>query len=69
MKSNYSILEFCLVFQRVIMEGDSSPLESMCLVRAAELYPKLGQEKEDDNLKIPFTERKLSSIYHWRAPP
>lgn len=58
MKLNYSVLEFCVVFQRVIMDGDGSPLSSLCMVRAAELFPKPEQEKEDDNLKIPFTERK-----------
>lgn len=58
MKLNYSILEFCLIFQRV-MEGDGSPLSSLCVVRAAELFPKPEQETEDDNLKVPFTECKF----------
>lgn len=43
------------------MEGDGSPLSSLCMVRAAELFPRPEPEKEDDTLKVPFTERKL---YH-----
>lgn len=41
------------------MEGDGSPMSSLCMVRAAELFPKPEGEKEDDNLKIPFTEREF----------
>lgn len=40
------------------MEGDGSPLSSLCMVRAAELFPKPQLEKEDDKLKIPLTECK-----------
>lgn len=41
------------------MDGDGSPLSSLCMVRAAELFPKPEPEKEDESLKIPFTECKL----------
>lgn len=41
------------------MEGDGSPLSSLCMVRAAELFPKPALEKEDEKLKIPLTERKF----------
>lgn len=57
MKINFSILDFCVVLQKVIMEGDNSPPTSYAMIRAAEeLYPRLELEKEDDTLKIPFTE-------------
>ncbi|XP_055307101.1 myotubularin-related protein 4 isoform X5 [Sitodiplosis mosellana] len=38
------------------MEGDGSPLSSLCMVRAAELFPKPEPQKEDESLKVPFTE-------------
>lgn len=39
------------------MEGDNSPLTSFSMVRAAEeLFPRLELEKEDETLKVPFTE-------------
>lgn len=40
------------------MEGDGSPLSSLCMVRAAELFPKPEPEKEDESLKPPFVECK-----------
>lgn len=50
------------------MEGDGSPLSSLCMVRAAELFPKPPLEKEDEKLKIPLTERNVkphfSFLYH-----
>jgi hypothetical protein len=36
---------------------EDSP-SSMWMVRAAELFPKQKLEKEDDELSIPFSERK-----------
>ncbi len=44
------------------MEADGSPLSSLCMVRAAELFPKPPLEKEDDKLKIPLTECKSLKI-------
>lgn len=44
------------------MEGDGSPLSSLCMVRAAELFPKPQLEKEDEKLKIPLTECKLKHV-------
>lgn len=41
------------------MEGDGSPLSSLCMVRAAELFPRPEPEKEDDTLRVMFTECKL----------
>lgn len=38
------------------MEGDGSPLSSLCMVRAAELFPRPEPEKEDESLRIMFTE-------------
>lgn len=38
------------------MEGDSSPMSSMCMVRAEELYPKIAMVKEDEKIKAPMTE-------------
>lgn len=40
------------------MEGDGSPLSSLCMVRAAELFPKPALEKEDDKIKVPLIECK-----------
>lgn len=37
--------------------SEESPL-SMWMVRAAELFPKMPLEKEDDQLTVPFVERK-----------
>lgn len=45
--------------QRVIMEGDGSPLSSLCMVRAAELFPKPEPEREEESLKVPFSECNL----------
>lgn len=42
------------------MEGDGSPLSSLCMVRAAELFPRPEPEKEDESLRIMFTECKCS---------
>ncbi|KAJ6636385.1 Myotubularin-related protein 3, partial [Pseudolycoriella hygida] len=44
------------------MEGDGSPLSSLCVVRAAELFPKPTLEKEDEELKVPFTELAGESV-------
>lgn len=52
-------LRFFFHSQRVIMEGDGSPLSSLCMVRAAELFPKPEPEKEDETLKVPFSECNL----------
>lgn len=46
------------------MEGDGSPLSSLCMVRAAELFPKPEPEKEDESLKVPFTECKFVLIVY-----
>lgn len=37
---------------------DGSPPPSLCMIRAAELFPKPQMEKEDIELKVPFQERK-----------
>lgn len=44
------------------MEGDGSPLSSLCMVHAEELFPRLVLEKDDENLKVPLTERKFKSL-------
>lgn len=56
---NIHFCDTCCFFlpQKVIMEGDGSPLSSLCMVRAAELFPKPEPEKEDESLKVPFAER------------
>lgn len=46
------------------MEGDGSPLSSLCMVRAAELFPKPPLEKEDEKLKIPLTECNIKQNYY-----
>lgn len=43
------------------MEGDGSPLSSLCMVRAAELFPPVQPEKEDDSLQVMFIECKLNA--------
>lgn len=43
------------------MEGDGSPLSSLCMVRAAELFPRREPEKEDESLRVMFTECKFMS--------
>lgn len=48
--------------QKIIMEGDGSPLSSLCMVRAAEVFPKPEPEKEDETLKVPFVECKCIQI-------
>lgn len=50
------------------MEGDGSPLSSLCMVRAAELFPKPDPEKEDESLRVPFTERKFILLTNARIP-
>ena len=41
------------------MEGsDGSPLPSLCMIRAAELFPKPTMEKEDNQLSVPFQDCK-----------
>lgn len=37
---------------------DDSPT-SMWMIRAAELFPKATIEKDDNQLQVPFTERKF----------
>jgi len=37
---------------------DGSPPQSLCMIRAAELFPKSQMEKEDVQLTVPFKERK-----------
>ncbi|XP_037035693.1 myotubularin-related protein 3 isoform X13 [Bradysia coprophila] len=44
------------------MDTDGSPLSSLCMVRAAELFPKPTLEKEDDVLQIPLTELAGESV-------
>lgn len=45
------------------MEGhDGSPPQSLCMIRASELYPKPKMEKEDLQLNVPFQERKFLLI-------
>lgn len=51
---------FLFSLQKIIMEGDGSPLSSLCMVRAAELFPRPEPEKEDDSLKTSFTECNLA---------
>lgn len=36
------------------MDGDNSPLTSLCMVRAAELFPKPDPEREDESLHVQF---------------
>lgn len=38
--------------------GDGSPQSSMCMVKAAELFPKPVLEKEEDKLTVRFNECK-----------
>ncbi|XP_050067962.1 uncharacterized protein LOC126556627 isoform X2 [Anopheles maculipalpis] len=47
-----------------IMEGsgDGSPQSSMCMVKAAELFPKPVLEKEEDKLTVRFTELAGESV-------
>lgn len=42
------------------MEGSegSPPPSSMCMIRAAELFPKQPTEKEDNQIVVHFQERK-----------
>lgn len=42
--------------------GDGSPQSSMCMVKAAELFPKPILEKEEEKLTVRFTERKCSPV-------
>lgn len=41
--------------------SDGSPPPSLCMIRAAELFPKAQMEKEDTQLVVPFQERKQSN--------
>lgn len=41
--------------------GDGSPQSSMCMVKAAELFPKPVLEKEEEKLSVRFSERKYKS--------
>lgn len=36
------------------MEGDSSPPPSICMLRAAEFFPKSEPEREEESLQIQF---------------
>uniref|UniRef100_A0A2C9GQY0 phosphatidylinositol-3,5-bisphosphate 3-phosphatase n=1 Tax=Anopheles arabiensis TaxID=7173 RepID=A0A2C9GQY0_ANOAR len=49
---------------RKIMEGsgDGSPQSSMCMVKAAELFPKPILEKEEEKLTVRFTELAGESV-------
>lgn len=40
--------------------GDGSPQSSMCMVKAAELFPKPVLEKEEEKLTVRFNECKYS---------
>ncbi|XP_055633203.1 uncharacterized protein LOC129773587 isoform X9 [Toxorhynchites rutilus septentrionalis] len=42
--------------------GDGSPQSSMCMVKAAELFPKPVIEKEDESLTVQFTELAGESV-------
>ncbi|XP_058455879.1 myotubularin-related protein 3 isoform X2 [Malaya genurostris] len=42
--------------------GDGSPQSSMCMVKAAELFPKPVLEKEEDKLSVRFTELAGESV-------
>uniref|UniRef100_A0A182YAL2 Lateral signaling target protein 2 homolog n=1 Tax=Anopheles stephensi TaxID=30069 RepID=A0A182YAL2_ANOST len=42
--------------------GDGSPQSSMCMVKAAELFPKPILEKEEDKLTVRFTELAGESV-------
>uniref|UniRef100_A0A1I8Q6D3 Lateral signaling target protein 2 homolog n=1 Tax=Stomoxys calcitrans TaxID=35570 RepID=A0A1I8Q6D3_STOCA len=42
--------------------SDGSPPPSLCMVRAAELFPKPQMEKEDIELKVPFQELAGESV-------
>ncbi|XP_075154459.1 uncharacterized protein LOC142228054 isoform X2 [Haematobia irritans] len=42
--------------------SDGSPPPSLCMVRAAELFPKPQMEKEDIGLKVPFQELAGESV-------
>ncbi|XP_055844616.1 myotubularin-related protein 4-like isoform X3 [Episyrphus balteatus] len=45
------------------MDGsDGSPPQSLCMIRAAELFPKPPMEKEDVQLTVPFTELAGESV-------
>ncbi|XP_037936813.1 myotubularin-related protein 3 isoform X2 [Teleopsis dalmanni] len=45
------------------MEGsDGSPPQSLCMIRAAELFPKQQMEKEDTQLVVPFQELAGESV-------
>uniref|UniRef100_A0A182K188 phosphatidylinositol-3,5-bisphosphate 3-phosphatase n=1 Tax=Anopheles christyi TaxID=43041 RepID=A0A182K188_9DIPT len=50
--------------RRSIMEGsgDGSPQSSMCMVKAAELFPKPILEKEEEKLTVRFTELAGESV-------
>lgn len=45
------------------METDNSPMSSMCMVRAEELYPKIQMEKDDEQLKVPLVECECTAAY------
>lgn len=45
---------------------EESP-SSLWMVRAAELFPKLPLERDDDTLSVPFTERKAKQIFFFNV--
>lgn len=43
------------------MDGsEGSPPPSMCMIRAAELFPKQPTEKEDNQIDVHFQEREYN---------
>lgn len=52
------IVLFVIVYFQGNMEGDGSPLSSLCMVRAEELFPKQVLEKDDENIKVTLNECK-----------
>lgn len=56
------MLIYIILFQ-VVMEGsEGSPPPSMCMIRAAELFPKQPTEKEDNQIIVNFQEREYNQF-------